>query len=72
MYEFLKCTDELLEEGDPPCASMEDINKWLSTKSAHLRVLNMKVDFTLYSNTIIRQNEIWLPSVQFKAGIYTD
>ena len=72
IYEFLKCTESQRKDGDPPCESMKNINKWLSTKAAHMRVLNMKIDFTLYSDQIIRQNEIWLPAVQLKAGIYTD
>lgn len=63
IYEFLKCTDDLREDGDPPCANIEDINVWLDKKSAHIRVLNKKVDFSLYDNLHVRQNEIWLPAV---------
>ena len=73
IYEFLKCTDDLVLPGEPPCAKdMDAINEWLHMKSAHLRVLNKKVDFSLYSDVEVRQNEIWLPAVQLKKGIYTD
>ena len=74
IYEFLKCNDAsvVLEEGDPDCADNDAINTWLDTKSAHLRVLNAKVDFSIYSEELIRQNEVWLPAVTFHKGIYTD
>ena len=68
----MKCTNDLRELGDPPCASMDEINMWLDKKAAHIRVLNKKVDFSLYDDSQVRQNEIWLPTVQFRAGIYTD
>lgn len=49
---------------------MSEINKWLATKSAHLRVLNKKVDFTKLE--LVRENEIWMPLVSFKPGTFTD
>ena len=54
IYEIVKCTKDSRKDGDPPCETMGNINKWLSTKAAHMRVLNKKVDFTLYSDKIIR------------------
>ena len=35
-------------------------------------MLNEKIDFTKFDEGNVRQNEIWLPAVQFKPGIYTD
>ena len=49
---------------------MDSINKWLETKSAHLRILNQKVDFTKKDQ--VRENEIWMPLVSLKAGTFTD
>ena len=61
VYEFVKCHEAIRNEGDPPCAPIDEINTWLSEKSAHLRVLNQKVDFSKENN--LRENEIWMPAV---------
>ena len=37
-----------------------------------MRVLNDKIDFTKYDAGVIRQNEIWLPTLKFKPGLFTD
>ena len=65
IYEFAKCQGV-------GCAEPEQINQWLNTKSVHMRVLNDKIDFTKFDEGSIRQNEIWLPSVKFKPGLFTD
>ena len=70
MFEFLKCNADLLEEGDEPCAEMSAINEWLSTKAAHLRIMNERVD--MLKKNRISENEIWTPVVQFKPGVFTD
>ena len=70
LFEFVKCHKDLLEEGDEPCAEMSDINDWLATKAAHLRILNQRVD--MRKKNQISENEIWMPVVQFKPGVFTD
>ena len=70
MFEFVKCHQDLLEEGDEPCAQMSAINEWLKYKAAHLRILNQRVD--MRKKDRISENEIWMPAVQFKPGVFTD
>ena len=72
IYEFVKCHKEILEEGDPPCADMTEINAWLKYKTVHFRVLNDKIDFSKFDFGAIRQNEMWLPAFQLQAGFFYD
>ena len=44
MYEFKKCHEDNLLNGEAPCAEEDKINEWLSTKVVHMRVLNEKLD----------------------------
>ena len=37
-----------------------------------MRVLNDKIDFSKFDDNTIRQNEIWLPTIKFKPGLFTD
>ena len=37
-----------------------------------MRVLNNKIDFSKFDDGSIRQNEIWLPTVKFQPGLFTD
>ena len=54
VYEFLKCHEQIRNEGDPECASLQEINEWLRTKSVHLRVLDSKVDFSNFEHGSVR------------------
>ena len=55
VYEFLKCTDTRLEiDPNYKCETKPAINKWLETKTVHMRVLNEKVDFTKFDEMSIR------------------
>ena len=56
---------------DPKCEDMSEINKWLSTKTAHFRVINRQIDFNIKNNPI-RESELWLPSFSLKSGLFTD
>ena len=72
IYEFVKCHDEIRKADDPPCKGRDEINEWLKTKSVHLRVLNDKIDFTTFNDDTTRKNEIWMPVLKFKPGLYSD
>ena len=33
IYEILKCHEDIREDGDPECASIEETNNWLKSKA---------------------------------------
>ena len=72
VYEFRKCEDENRLPDDPPCKPMKQINDWLRTKAVHLRILNDKIDFSKFDHGAVRQNEIWMPLLKFKPGVFSD
>ena len=74
IYEFAKCSDPDHKMSDPlyKCAQPDEITAWLETKSVHMLVLNNKIDFSRFDDGSIRQNEIWLKSMLFKEGMFTD
>jgi len=37
-----------------------------------MRVLNDKIDFSKFDEGSVRQNEIWMPLVKFKSGLFSD
>ena len=54
VWEIQKCHDEIREKEDPPCESLDNINKWLETKSAFFRALNEKINFNISDQLGIR------------------
>ena len=51
---------------------MPEINTWLSQKIVHMRIINDKIDFTKFDEEAERQNEIWMPAIKLKPGLYSD
>jgi len=51
-----KCSEATKVEGDPDCASKEEIDDWLLHKRALFKIINNEVDFNMDS-WHVRQNE---------------
>ena len=68
----MKCQDDLLFEGEEPCAPMNEINEWLETKQLFLKVIDNKIDFNSYEKMALRQTEKWMPMVTMSPGHFSD
>lgn len=61
-----------MDPNDPSKVLVQGINDWLETKVVHLRVLNEKIDSSKFDKGIVRQNEIWMPAMRMRPGLYHD
>lgn len=70
VYEIWRCTDDPSRkmEGYPDCAPQEEIEAWMSSKLATMKVINTKIDFLDRGDFAVRYNEIFIPSVSIAWG----
>ena len=66
-----KCSEATKVEGDPDCASKEEIDDWLLHKRALFKIINNEVDFNMDS-WHVRQNEQWADSIPLKSTLFSD
>lgn len=72
IYEIHKCTNATRLPGYPECAPKEEMEKWLSTKYAAFKMINQKIDFTDRDEFAVRMNEIYVPAIPIKSGLFSD
>jgi len=72
MYEIYKCHDAIKGPNDPECASMDEINEWLTTKKVHIKIVDSKIDFKWYGEYAVRQTEKWMPMIDLTPGLFSD
>ena len=56
---------------DPECASEPEIDEWLRTKKVMFSIINSKIGYKNYYD-IVRQNEMFLPSIPLGPNTYSD
>lgn len=50
----MRCTEETRIQGDPECASEEDIDAWFGVKVATIKIINTKIDFNSFEDIATR------------------
>ena len=72
IYEFFKCSDATKEPGYPECASPSDIENYLETKKIGFKIINQKIDFNERGPKAVRFNEIFVQTIDMRAGKFSD
>jgi hypothetical protein len=72
IYEIHKCTEATKFPGNPDCAPISEIDAWIENKYAAFKMINQKIDFTDRDEFAVRFNEIYVPAIPLKSGIFSD
>ena len=58
--------------GYPECASSTDIYNYLETKKIGFKIINQKIDFNERGANAVRFNEVFVPTIDMRAGKFSD
>lgn len=72
IFEIHKCTEATKFPGNPDCAPVSEIDAWIENKYAAFKMINQKIDFTDRDEFAVRFNEIYVPAIPIKSGIFSD
>lgn len=70
--EFFKCSNDTKLEGYPDCAAQPDIEAYLEEKKIGFKILNQKIDFNSRGERAVRFNEMFVQTIEMKAGKFSD
>ena len=72
VYEVHKCSNKTMLPGYPACASNDEIEAWIDTKTAAFKMISSKIDLNERNKRAVNYQELMLSQSPLKSGLYTD
>ena len=72
VWSIHQCSEKTMLPGYPACADPKDIESFLEDKKISFKIINQKIDFNERGPKAFRFNEVFVQTIEMKAGKFSD